>query len=187
MLSVGESDFPTLFILVPPDMVHHFLSSKGGEQGEALADDSGATSKQTKLESKGVEVYFLCMVCQLTGRVMHKPIKLRFPGPKATAFLKKAATPMKVAFALLTLGIVVAKVATGGVVPIPSSFPLSIEKIAEIGEMLDQMSGTGANVMAYSELALEGSELGKAVIMRYFFSFITDIVLLSLLLSSLLL
>jgi hypothetical protein len=163
MLSVGESDFPSFFILVPPDMVHHFLFSKGGQQGEALADDSGAASRQTKVESKGVEVYFLCMVCQLTGRVMHEPIKLSFPGPKATAFLKKAATPMKIAFALLTLGIVVAKVATGGVVPIPSSFPLSIEKIAEIGEMLDRMSGTGANVIAYSEMALEGSELGEAV------------------------
>jgi hypothetical protein len=171
MLSVGESDFPTLFILVPPDMVHHFLSSKGGQQGEALADDSVVASRQTKLESKGVEVYFLCMLCQLTGRVMPKPIKLRFPGPKATTFLKKAATPMEVAFALLTLCIVVAKVATGGVVPIPSSFPLSIEKIAEIGEMLDQMSGTGANVMAYSEMVLEGSELGAAVSMRYFLFF----------------
>jgi hypothetical protein len=154
-------------------MVHHFLSSKGGQQGEALADDSGAASRQTKLESKGVNVYFLCMVCQLTGKVMHKPIKLHFPGPKATAFLKKAAKPMKVAFALLTLGIVLSKVATGGAVPIPSSFPLSIEKIAEIGEMLDQMSGSGANVMAYSEVALEGSELGEVVSTHPSFSSVT--------------
>jgi hypothetical protein len=170
MLSVAESELPSLFILVPPGLVHA-IYSKGGQEGLALADNSGATGMQTKVEGKAVEVYYLAVLCQLTGKVMHKPIKLRFPGPKATAFLKKAATPMKVAFALLTLGIVVAKVATGGVVPIPSSFPLSIEKIAEIGEMLDQMSGTGANVMAYSEMALEGSELGKAVSMRYFFFF----------------
>jgi hypothetical protein len=94
MVSLGESDFPSLFVLIPPNMVHHFLTS---QNGEALADSSDAASVRTMVESSAARVFYLCIVCQLTGKVMHKPIKLLFLGPKATAFLKEAAMPMKVA------------------------------------------------------------------------------------------
>lgn len=68
------------------------------------------------------------------------------------------------AFGLLTFGIAVAKVTTGGVLPIPSSFPLSIEKILEVGMVWDELSGTGSHIMTFSEVALESSEqLGAAV------------------------
>jgi hypothetical protein len=131
MLSVDESELPSLFLLVSPDLVHVFLAAKGGEQGLALAKNSGAASMQTKAESKLWSVYYLYIVCQLTGRVMHKPIKLRIPGAKVAALLKKAATPIKVAFGLLKLGMAVANVSAKGsgvgLVPFPSSLSLSID------------------------------------------------------------
>jgi hypothetical protein len=151
MLSVAESEVPSLFILVPPDMVHVFPSSED------------QFDWQTKQEMKACEVYFLCIVCQLTGKVMHKPVKLRFPGAKAMALLKKAAGPMKVAFALLKLGMVAAKVAGGGCLPCPDSFPLSIDEIAEMGETFEAMAEKTANVIAFIDVAVEDAELGKEV------------------------
>jgi hypothetical protein len=84
MLSVSESEYPALFILVPPGMVHLIPSSKGQHD------------LWTKAEMKLCDVYFLCIVCQLTGRVMHSPVKLHIPSAKVRGFLKLAAGPMKV-------------------------------------------------------------------------------------------
>jgi hypothetical protein len=151
MLSVPDFEFPSFFILVPPEIVHFFPSSK--DQYDV----------QTKLEMKVCDVYFLCIVCQLTGKVMHAPIKLRFPGAKAIALLKKAAVPMKVAFALLKLGMVAAKVVGGGCVPCPDSFPLSIDKLADLAETFEAMAEKGVNVIAFSEVAVEENELGEEV------------------------
>jgi hypothetical protein len=94
MLSVSESEFPALFILVPPGQVHLIPTFKG------------QVGWQTKVEMKIWDIYFLCIVCQLTGRVMHKPIKLRIPSAEARAFLKNSLGPMKVSFSpLLRLSI----------------------------------------------------------------------------------
>jgi hypothetical protein len=162
MLSVAESELPSLFILVPPGLVHA-IYSKGGQEGLALADDSGATGMQTKVEGKAVEVYYLAVLCQLTGKVMHKPIKLRFPGTKATVLLKKVAGPMKVAFALLKLGMVAAKVATGGILPCPCWCPLSMDELTEMGEIFEKLTETGGNMITFAETAIEDNEFGEEV------------------------
>jgi hypothetical protein len=165
MLSLDESKLPSLFILVPPNMVHAYMASKDGLEGLALAEDSGATSMMIKLEGKvGVTViYFLLILCQLTGKVMHTPIKLRFPAAKAAAVLKDAAGPMKVAFALLKLGMVAAKVATGGCLPFPFSCPISMDQLTEMSETFEALTETGGNMMAFAEAAIENHELGEEV------------------------
>jgi hypothetical protein len=118
---------------------------------------------QTEFESNVCDVFYLCIVCQLTGKVMHTPIKLRFPGAKAIALLKKAAGPMKVAFALLKVGALAAKVVGGGCVPCPVFCPLSIDELTEMGEIFEAMSEKGANVITFGEVALEESEIGEEV------------------------
>jgi hypothetical protein len=150
MLSVDESELPVLFILIPPAMVHIFPTSKN------------QNDVQTEIEMKGCEVSFLCIVCQLTGKVMHTPIKLRFPGTKATALLRKAVLPMKVAFALLKVAVVAAKV-VGVSVPSSNSFPLSLEKIAEMADVFEGMAEKGANMIAFAEVSIGEHELGQEV------------------------
>lgn len=131
-------------------MVHVFLDSEG----------VAWHPKQSTSKLPGFEFHFLCIVCQLTGRVKHKPVKLKIPSREFASFMRKAATPIKVACALLRLGMVAAKVASGGLVPIPLSI---LSPIEEMGALCDKMSEIGTNVVTFADLSVEESELGEEV------------------------
>jgi hypothetical protein len=92
---------------------------------------------------------------------MHKPIKVRFLGEKATALLRKAAPAMKVALALLKIGVLAAKVVGIGV-PCPDKFDLA-DKIGELADVFESMAETGANVITFTEVAIEENELEAEV------------------------
>ena len=74
--------------------------------------------------------------------------------------MRKAATPIKVACALLRLGIVAAKVASGGLVPIPLSI---LSPIEDMGALCDQMSEIGTNVVKFADVSVAENELGEEV------------------------
>jgi hypothetical protein len=150
MLSVSESEFPALFILVKPDVVHTFLDSKGIPW----------FPNASKFKLPGYDIFFLCIVCQLTGRVKHKPVELKIPSKKLTDFMRKAATPIKIACALLRLGLVVAKVAGAGLVPIPDSILSSIETM---GTMCDEACEFGTNAVTFADVCIAENELGEKV------------------------
>jgi hypothetical protein len=150
MLSVSESEFPALFILVKPDVVRTFLDSKGIPW----------CPNASKFNLPGHDIFFLCIVCQLTGRIKHKPIELKIPSKKLTDFMRKAATPIKIACALLRLGLVVAKVASAGLVPIPDSILPSIESM---GAMCDEACEFGKNVITFADVCIAENELGEKV------------------------
>jgi hypothetical protein len=157
MMSVAESELPSLFILVPPDLVHFFLNSDGFPW---YSKQNVLERMLNTLKCEACDVYFLCIACQLTGKVMHKPIELLFPGQNAAKILKQAAAPMKYAFALLKFGMVAAQVASGGMLPCPPSFPLSIEQLNEMGEVLQAVTEKGASVAAFVEGTIEKKERG---------------------------
>jgi hypothetical protein len=91
------------------------------------------------MDMKAFKVYFLCIVCQLNGKVMHTPVKLLFAGTRFSALLKKVATPIKIACALLKIGVIAAKVAGVGcsMLPSPDISPFSIEKHTEMAEIFE--------------------------------------------------
>jgi hypothetical protein len=131
-------------------MVRTFLDSKG----IPWCPNAG------KFKLPGHDIFFLCIVCQLTGRIKHKPIELKIPSKKLTDFMRKAATPIKIACALLRLGLVVAKVAGAGLVPIPDSILSSIENM---GAMCDEACEFGKNVVTFADVCMAENELGEKV------------------------
>jgi hypothetical protein len=150
MMSVDESKFPALFILDPPEMVHTFLDSKG----------VAWHTKESRFKMPGYEIHFLCIVCQLTGRVKHKPIELKIPSKEFANFMRKAATPIKIACALLRLGILATKIASGGLVPIPLSILTQTE---EMGAMCDNMCELSINAVNFADVSIAENELGEKV------------------------
>jgi hypothetical protein len=150
MLSVDESKFPALFILVSPALVHTFLDPKG----------VAWHPKESRFKMPGFEVHFLCIVCQLTGRVKHKPIELKIPSKEFADFMRKAATPIKIACALLRLGLVAAKVASGGLVPIPLAI---LNPIEEMGALCDEISEFSTDVVKFIDVSIAENELGEKV------------------------
>jgi hypothetical protein len=54
------------------------MASKGGPAGVKAA--RVAHSKAVRAKQKVCKVLYLCVLCQLTGKVHHKPIELLFPG-----------------------------------------------------------------------------------------------------------
>jgi hypothetical protein len=79
-LSLAESVLPPLFVLMTKEDLCVKLAPKFNKDTFKEFKDGKGRDPSTWAKKKVYKVLYLCVLCQLTGKVHHKPIESTFPG-----------------------------------------------------------------------------------------------------------